>query len=117
MVLVPAFLYIVFGLLHQRFSTLLVALQEHAVACFVVGILLQWYCGLFRVEDQRILALISQGWIVAIQGPVAGLDRQFLLFQSLAHVNTMRDAMTVGDDERGAIVCLGFQERVKRLLV
>src|SRR6266699_2525931 len=98
LVLVPAVLNILFGLLHQGFRARLVALQEHAIASLVIGVLLQRYTRGFGVEDERVFPLGMEGGVVAIEGPVARLHGQFLLFQALAHLNTVSDTMAVGDD-------------------
>ena len=38
------------------------------------------------------------------------LHRQLLLVEALAHVDAVGDAVAVGDDQRGAIVGVGFEE-------
>src|SRR5579884_1459883 len=116
-VVLPAFLHILSGLVHQRFGAFLVALQQHFEARLIVGELLQRDAWIFRVKDQGVLAFVQQSRVIAIERPVAGLYGQFLLFQSLDHIDAMRDTVAVGDDERGAIIRLGIDEGAQGLLI
>src|SRR5215467_15460178 len=106
-----------FGRLHQFLSTLFVALQEHAIPCLVVGIVLQRDRWLFGVEYQRVLALLGKLRMVAIQWPVSRLHCQLLLLQPSAYVYPMRYTMAICNDERRAVIGLRLQEGVQRLLV
>src|SRR5581483_971535 len=99
LILFPAILHIVLGLLHQRFSALLIALQQHAIARFVVGILFQRQCWCFGIEHKGIFPLFFLRRIVAIQGPVATLDSELLLLEPFVHLNAMRNTVAVGDDQ------------------
>src|SRR5581483_4745047 len=117
LILLPAILHVVFGLLHQLFSALLVALQQHAIARFVVGILFQGQCWRFGIEDKGIFALFFQCGVIAIQRPVGTLDGKLLLLEPLVHLNAMRNTMTIGNDQRGTIVGFCFQEGTQCLLV
>ena len=48
---------------------------------------------------ERRLALGQAAWIKAIERPETGLHRELLLRHPLGHVEAMRDALAIRDDE------------------
>ncbi|MBV6467451.1 MAG: hypothetical protein PGMFKBFP_02812 [Anaerolineales bacterium] len=103
--------------LHQFLGAGFVAEGEHLVARLVVGVILQRDGRLFGFDGERILARQGETRVVAIDRPGARIDGELLLLQAARQVVAVRDAVTVGDDERGAVVGFGFDEGAQRLLV
>ena len=68
------------------------------LSAFIIGVLLQRYTRGFGVEDERVFPLGMERGVVAIEGPVARLHGQFLLFGALAHLDAVSDTMAVGND-------------------
>ena len=64
-----------------------------------------------RVELER-LAVVDLARMEAVQRPVAALHRVLLMGHRLRHVDAVRDAGAVGDDERRARPGVGLQERL-----
>jgi len=60
--------------------------------------------------------VISLG-AIAIERPVTGINRQLLLMHVLRHIDAMRDALAVSDDERRAVVRFAFDESLDRVRV
>ena len=59
----------------------------------------------------------GQPWIVAEQRPIPGLDGEFLLIQAIFQVVAMRDAVTIGNDERRTGIRFRFQKSLQRLAI
>ena len=57
---------------------------------------------------QRILACAREIGVVAVEKPLAGLHGGFLILHGGGHVDAVRDAMAVGDNQRWAIVGFGL---------
>ncbi len=89
-----------------------IALDQHGVARLVVDVILQLDAGRARIELEWILPLGRQARVVPEQRPVTGLHRGLLLIQSVHHVVTMRDAVTISDDDRRAVVRLRLHKRL-----
>ena len=104
----PLALDVVLRCAKQFARGLRVALREHGVARLLVGILFERDARRFGVELKRVLPCKTQGRIVAHQRPVTGKHGILLLVQPETQVISVRDAVTVGDDERRAVVRLGF---------
>src|SRR6266542_2339394 len=66
-----------------------------------------------RVELHRRLT----AWIVAIEKPLAGIDHGLLVLHRRRHLETMGDAVAVGDDQRGPFVGLRLDECLEGVLV
>ena len=45
------------------------------------------------------------------------MTASFLLFEALAHIDAMSDAVAVGDDDRRAVIGICFEEGAERLLI
>src|SRR5215218_97483 len=75
------------------------ALLQHAIATFGVDVVLKGNLWIARIELERVLILLNQSWVVAIQRPVTRIHRQLLLVHTLRHVDAMSNALTVGDDQ------------------
>ena len=52
-----------------------------------------------RIDDKGVTTRSRSARIEAIQRPVPGLDRQFLMLEALRHLVTMRNAVAIGNDE------------------
>ena len=63
----------------------------------------------------RRLALCDAARVEPVERPHAGIDRQLLLRRAERHVIPVRDAVTVGDDERRPGVRFRFEQRLHRL--
>jgi len=59
---------------------------------------------------QRILAERQTIRIVTVEQPLARLHRSPLVLHSFGHIDAMRDAMAVSDDQRRTIIGFGFDE-------
>ena len=66
---------------------------------------------------QWILACARKIRIIAIEKPLAGLHRSLLILHGSRHVDAVRDAMAVGDNERRTVVGFGLEEGFERMLV
>ena len=73
--------------------------------------------GLGRVELQRIFSQSPAVRIVAIEKPLAGVHRCFLVLHPGRHVDAVRDAMAVSNDEGRAIERFGLQKRFQGVLI
>ena len=71
------------------------------------------------IQLQRVLAAFRPARVVAVEQPLAGLDRELLLLRADARVNrdAVRDAMAVGDDQRRSGIRFRLDERLERVLV
>ena len=69
------------------------------------------------IEFERRLALCDEARVVAEERPVAGINRELLLVETLAEVVAVGDAVGIGDDEGGAGIGLGFAEGLHGLAV
>ena len=94
-----------------------IAANQHGVARFLIGVLLQGDAGRLGIEKERILAFEAKRGIVAHQWPVTAEHGLFLLVQTEDHVISVGNAMTVRDDERRPVVRFRFQERFYRVRV
>ena len=72
--------------------------RSKLLSAFIIGVLLQRYTRGFGVEDERVFPLGMERGVVTIEGPVARLHGQFLLFEALAHLDAVSDTMAVGND-------------------
>ena len=79
-------------------------------------VLLQVALDLLRVELERVEALGGAARVVAVQRPVAAVDRLLLLRHHLLHFDAPVDARRVRDDERRAGETLRLLERGHRLV-
>src|SRR5579864_9479644 len=70
-----------------------------------------------RIENHRVLASPAAFGVVAVEQPLSGFDCDFLIGHRGCHVDAMRDAMRISDDQAGPVVGFGFEERLQRVLV
>src|SRR5438067_1178219 len=77
----PAIVHILLSQRQQSLCFDRVALGEHAVARLGVDVVLERDAGRFRVEVERLAAVVRQTWVVVEQRPVPGEHRLFLLFE------------------------------------
>ena len=59
----------------------------------------------------------ARSGIVAIEQPLARLDRDLLVAHGGRHVDAVRDAVRVGNDDARSVVGFRFEERLERVLV
>src|SRR5574339_303515 len=100
----PAGPGIVLSLTHQELGTFFVQLGEHLITGFVISVLGERDAGFLGLDDQRVLSLYGEARIVAVEGPVPGLDGELLLLEALGHVKTVGNTVAVGNDQRRTIV-------------
>ena len=55
--------------------------------------------------------------VVAVEEPLAAVDSGLLVLHAVGHVDTVGDAVAIGDDEGGAVVGFGFEEGFEGVLV
>ena len=89
---------------------------ERAEAQLTLPILLEREPRPRRVEQERIAAFGADHRVVAEQWPVAARDGLVLLLEPVAHLDPVRDAVAVGDQQGRPVVRLGLAERAQRLL-
>src|SRR5215471_11384727 len=106
----PPTQYILFGLSEKFVSHFWIALQQHRIACFLISVVFQRDARRLGIQLKWILTLLSQTGIPSQQGQVRGQDRGLLLVQPTNHVIAVRDAVTVGNDERWSVERFGFAE-------
>ena len=87
-----------------------------AVAQLVVGVVLERDRRPRRVQPERVLADRAHGRVEAEQRPVAAGGREVLLLHAVAQVEAVRDAVAVGEDQRGSRIGLRFAECEQRVL-
>ncbi len=92
-----------------------VDLRDHAEACLVPAVLFDRVSARGCVDHQRGLTALDASGIEAIQGPDAGIHREFLLVGPKPQIIAVGDAVAVGDDERGPIEALGFPDGLHRV--
>ena len=84
---------------------------ERAVAQLPLGVIGQRHARSGRVEQERVAAGRAQHRVVADQRPVAAGHGAVLLVEPVAHLDAVRDAVAVGDDQRRPVVRLRLAER------
>ena len=97
-------------LLHQVVVSLRVVLLQNTITVFAIGILGEIDGGRLAVELQRILPFGGQYGVVAIEGPVTGIDGFSVLIDPFCHIDTVGNAVRVGNDNRRSVKRLCFQE-------
>src|SRR5437764_12589732 len=117
LVLPPAFVDGCLRLAEQELRRVGVALLKHPVARLGVDVVLQGNLRVARNELERVLSFDGARRVEAVERPTARLDRELLLAHPQRHVNAVRDALAVGDDERRAVVRLRFEESLDRVRV
>ena len=70
----------------------------------------QWSLGRGGFELHARLTSSDAAWIESVNGPVACIDCELLLFQGLGESVAVGDARRVGNDQRGAGIRFGFVE-------
>ena len=106
---------VLFGELQQLLGGFRIAVRQHGVTSFVVDVFFERQRGRARIQLQGILAQLRQIRVVAVQRPVAGLHRGFLLIHPVHQVVAVGDAVAVSDDDRRPVVGVGFEERLQGL--
>lgn len=66
---------------------------------------------------KSVLAAGGEFRVVTEQRPVSRLDRGLLLVETVSHVDAVRDAVGVRDDQRRAVIGFGFEKSFDRLRV
>ena len=69
------------------------------------------------IDDQGVLTTGGPAGVVAVEQPAAGIDRLPLMLHALGHVDAVGDAVGVGQDQRRAVIGLGFDERPQGVLI
>ena len=115
LVVPPAVVDVFLRELQQTLGGFRIAVGEHGVTGFVVDVFLQRQRRRPRIQLHGILAQLRQVWIIAVQRPVAGLHRGFLLIHPVHQVIAVGDAVAVSDDDGRPVVGVGFQERLQGL--
>jgi hypothetical protein len=100
----------------QLFGRGRIGAGECAVSQFVISVGLERDRWPGRVQAKRPLACGAHGRVEPEQGPVAARRRKILLLHAIAQVETVGDAMAVGEDQRGAWIGFSFPEGEQRLL-
>ena len=92
------------------------AVRQGAIAQLAVDVVGERDARPRRVEQERVLARRARHRVVAEERPVPARDGPVLLVEPVAHLDAVRDAVAVGDDERRPVVRLRLAERLERLL-
>src|SRR5437588_10539437 len=88
------------------------ALREHLETSFHQHEVLHLAGGRARIEDQRILSGLRALRVIAIQQPLTAVDGGLLIRHTRGHVDAVRDAMRISNDQAWAVVGFGLEERL-----
>ncbi len=91
-------------------------MREHAVAELSVSVFAKRHLRLGRVQDEWILSRRPRDGVVADEWPVPAMYGERLLVEAALHVDPVRNARAVREDERRPVVGLGLAECEERLL-
>ena len=105
------------GLRPQTLGIFRLALGEHLESGLLLQKVLHFASGRARIDHEWVLSHQCSFWIIAIQQPLAGVDCKLLVGHRRRHIDTVGDAVRIGDDEAGAIVGFRFQKCLERVFV
>ncbi len=72
--------------------------------------------GLLGIKLERVLAFRFPAWVVAVEVPVAAFHSPLALFHALAHIDTVVDTRSVGDDQGRTVVALRLDHGLEQLI-